>query len=127
LEDHRGGQPCRLNDEQLASMRARIAAGPKESDGVCSLRGQDLQRIIREEYGLGYSLDGVYYLLHHHLGQSYVKPRPRHRKAKVEDQAFFKKKGWTSIWSSSRSTSTTRARRSKSGSPTRAASASKVP
>ena len=125
--DQRGGQPCRLNDEQLASLRARIAAGPQDADGVCSLRGEDLQRILREEYRVRYSLDGVYYLLHHQLSQSYIQPRPRHRKADLEAQAFFKKKGWTSTWSSSRSTSTTRVRNSRSGSPTRAASASKVP
>ena len=125
--DQRGGQPCRLKDEQQASLRARIAAGPTDADGVCSLRGADLQRILREEYGTRYSLDGVYYLLHHQLSQSYIKPRPRHRKADLAAQAFFKKKGWTSTWNSSRSTSTTPASSSKSGSRTRAASASKVP
>ena len=124
--DQRGGQPCRLKDEQLIALRARIAAGPQDADGVCSLRGADLQRILRDEYGARYSLDGVYYLLHHQLGQSYLQPRPRHRKADLEAQAFFKKKDSTSTWNSSRSTSTTRVRSSKSGSPTRAASASKV-
>ena len=65
LDDRRGqrsGVP--LNGEQEASLRQRIDAGPTPTDSVCSLRGQDYQRILAEEFGIVRSLSSVYWLLH---------------------------------------------------------------
>ena len=90
LDDRRGqrsGVP--LNGEQEAGLRQRIDAGPTPADSVCSLRGQDYQRILAEEFGIVRSLSSVYWLLHR-LGYSYLKPRPRHRKSNPALVAEFK-------------------------------------
>jgi len=47
--------------------------------GVCTLRGADARRILAQEFGVRYTLDGVYELLHR-LRLSCLVPRPRHRK-----------------------------------------------
>jgi transposase len=81
LDDRRGresGLP--LDEQQQAAVRQRIDAGPTEADGVCSLRGRDLQRILADEFHVMRSLSSVYWLLHR-LGYSYLRPRPKHRKA----------------------------------------------
>lgn len=93
LQDQRGrasGIP--LTPEQTAPFHERVAAGPTESDFVCSLRGKDFQRILIEEFGVQRSLSSVYWLLHR-LGYSYLRPRPRHRRS---DPAAIKefKAGW---------------------------------
>ena len=72
------GQPTKLKRTDEARFKARIDAGPTETDGVCTLRGQDLRRILECEFGANYSLNGVYDLLHR-LGYSRLRPRPRHR------------------------------------------------
>ena len=72
------GQPTKLKRTDEARFKARIDAGPTGADGVCTLRGQDLRRILKCEFGAKYSLNGVYDLLHR-LGYSRLRPRPRHR------------------------------------------------
>ncbi len=72
------GQPTKLKRADEVHFTARIDAGPTESDGVCTLRGQDIRRILEGEFGAKYSLNGVYDLLHR-LGYSRLRPRPRHR------------------------------------------------
>jgi len=52
---------------------------------VCALRGRDCQRILAEEFGVRYSLNGVYELLHR-LNLSVLVPRPQHRKSEPETQ-----------------------------------------
>ena len=57
-----------------------MLGGATEADGgVCSLRGVDAVRILEAEFGVRYTLDGVYDLLHR-LRLSCLVPRPRHRK-----------------------------------------------
>ena len=81
LDDRRGRKPqSPLTPEQEAAIHLRIEAGPNDKDEVCSLRGKDFQRILADEFGLLRSLSAVYHLLHR-LGYSYLRPRPRHRKA----------------------------------------------
>ncbi len=80
LDDLRGQKSeLPLTEEQQAAVCERVDAGPNDKDGVCSLRGKDVQRILAEEFGLLRSLSSVYWLLHR-LGDSYLRPRPRHRK-----------------------------------------------
>jgi transposase len=86
----RAGRPARLKAEDEARLRARLDAGPTPADGVCTLRGEDIRRILAEEFGARYSVEGVYKLLHR-LGYSSLAPRPRHRKADPEAQEAFKK------------------------------------
>jgi transposase len=91
LEDRRGQEPrWPLSAEQEEALRARIEAGPTDQELVCSLRGKDFQRILAEEFQLLRSLPSVYWLLHR-LGYSYLRPRPRHRKADPEALAEFQR------------------------------------
>ena len=74
------GRPTKLPRDQEQAFRARMLAGPTKADGgVCSLRGVDAVKILEKEFGVRYTLDGVYDLLHR-LRLSCLVPRPRHRK-----------------------------------------------
>jgi transposase len=93
LDDQRGQKSeLPLTEQQQAAVRERVDAGPTAEDGVCSLRGKDVQRILAEEFGLLRSLSSVYWLLHR-LGYSYLCPRPRHRKHDPEAMKAFQS-GW---------------------------------
>jgi transposase len=74
------GRPTKLPRQKESHLTQRILAGPTEADnGVCVLRGKDVQQILEKEFGVKYTLFGVYDLMHR-LGLSCLKPRPRHRK-----------------------------------------------
>lgn len=73
------GRPTKLSAHQEPQFIKRITAGPIEKDGVCTFHGKDIVRILEKEFGVEYSLFGVYDLLHR-LGFSSLKPRPKHRK-----------------------------------------------
>lgn len=53
-------------------------------------RGQDVQHWLNEQFGVCYSLSGIYELLHR-LGYRPLMPRPRHQKADLQAQEAFKK------------------------------------
>jgi len=72
------GCPRKLPATQEPSFKQRLLAGPTQTDGVCTLRAKDIRRILQQEFGVEYSLAGVYDLLHR-LGFSCLAPRPRHR------------------------------------------------
>jgi len=81
------GAPTKLNSDQEQVFTQRLDAGPTDADGgVCTLRGKDVVRILDQEFGVSYSLGGVYDLLHR-LGYSCLEPRPRHRKNDPEAMA----------------------------------------
>jgi len=74
------GRPTKLPRQKETQLTQRILAGPTEADdGICALRGRDVQQILEKEFGVKYTLFGVYDLMHR-LGLSCLKPRPRHRK-----------------------------------------------
>ena len=74
------GRPTKLPREREQAFRTRMLAGATEADGgVCALRGADAVKILEKEFGVRYTLDGVYDLLHR-LKLSCLVPRPRHRK-----------------------------------------------
>lgn len=74
------GRPTKLPRHKESQLTQRILAGPAESDdGVCVLRGRDVQQILENEFGVKYTLFGVYDLMHR-LGLSCLKPRSQHRK-----------------------------------------------
>lgn len=80
------GRPPLLPVEQHAAFKRRVLDGPipgADGDGVCTLRGRDFQRILKEEFGVSYALNGVYDLLHR-LNLSVLVPRPQHRKSDPE-------------------------------------------
>lgn len=121
----RGGSKPRLSDKDTAMFLARVQAGPvPQQDGIaCTLAGKDCQRILREQFGVAYSLNGVYRLLHHH-GFSCLRPRPKHRKADPDAQQRWRD---DAPFLSGVSATNTPTNTSKSGSKTRRASVSKGP
>src|SRR5215213_572018 len=92
--DDRRGQELKppLTPEQEEQVCRRLEAGPTPEDQVCSLRGVDVQRILAIEFGVFRSLPGIYHLLHR-LGYSYLRPRPRHRRADPQAQHIACKNG----------------------------------
>lgn len=87
----RGGSKPKLPAERVAQFKARLDAGPRPEDGVCTLRGKDAVRILDQEFGVKLSLNGAYSLLHR-LGYSCLMPRPRHEKQDVQAQEEFKRR-----------------------------------
>jgi transposase len=83
------GRPTKLPREREAEFKARLDAGPRPGDGVCTLRGKDVVSILEREFGVKYSLDGAYDLLGR-LGYSCLTPRPRHEKNDPAAVAGFK-------------------------------------
>lgn len=73
------GRPRKLPAQEQRRFKERFLAGPTEEDGVCTLRAKDAKRILEKEFGVRYTLPGVYDLLHS-LNLSCLQPRPRHRK-----------------------------------------------
>jgi transposase len=73
------GRPPKLTPEQEAALKQRLDAGPRDGDGVCTLRGKDVCRIVEAEFGVVHTLGGIYDVLRR-LGYSSLAPRPRHRK-----------------------------------------------
>jgi putative transposase len=83
------GRPTKLPREREAELRARLDAGPRPGDGVCTLRGKDVVAILAREFGVSYSLDGAYDLLER-LGYSCLTPRPLHEKSDPQQIEQFK-------------------------------------
>lgn len=74
------GRPTKLSKQQEYQFKQRMLSGPTEDDGgICTLRGIDAVQILEKEFGVKYTLYGVYDLLHR-LGLSCLKPRPKHNK-----------------------------------------------
>jgi len=82
------GRVPKLTPEQATLLKARLDAGPRASDGVCTLRGKDVCRIIQQEFGVVHTLGGIYDVLRR-LGYSSLVPRPRHRKNDPEAMRRF--------------------------------------
>jgi transposase len=78
------GRPTKLPRQKEQAFKARMLGGVTEADGgVCTLRGAQAMKILKEEFGACYTLEGVYDLLHR-LKLSCLVPRPRHRKNDVQ-------------------------------------------
>jgi len=122
-ERARPGQPTKLRREDEELFKRRLEGGAQRGDGVCTLRGKDIQRILAEEFNAHYSLDGAYDLLHR-LGYSCLKPRPRHRKNDAKIMAQWKKEAPLLFKKSKRSIPQSGL---KSGSRTKAGLANKAP
>jgi len=91
LRDRDGrGRKGPLTPDQERRLKGRLAAGPTPADGCCALRGPDVRRILKDEFGVLRGLDAVYALMHK-LGFEPLAPRPRHPKADPEAQQAFKK------------------------------------
>jgi transposase len=84
------GRKPKLTAKQEKKLKERLDAGPREEDGVCTLRGKDICRIIEEEFGVVHTLGGIYDVLKR-LGYSSLMPRPRHRKNDPAAMEAFEK------------------------------------
>jgi transposase len=82
-----GRNPLLARDKQ-SQLCQRIDTGV--SSGRASLGGNEIRQIIKNDFGVIYTLDGVYKLLHR-LGYSCLMPRPQHEKADPALQEAFKK------------------------------------
>ncbi len=100
-----GGRKPPLTPEQTEQLQRRLDAGPLAEDGVCTLRGRDVQRILQREFGRFRSLNAVYGLLHR-MGYSSLVPRPQHPEGDPAAQDEFKKSLASGSRKSNRSTST---------------------
>lgn len=88
-EKPKKGAPVKLTNP--VDFCRRLDAGAQvQTDQISTFHGKDIQRILKEEYGVQYALSGVYCLLHR-LGYSSLKPRPCHAKADLLAQEAFKK------------------------------------
>lgn len=85
----RGGSRPKLDHAHLPRLRERLDAGPTEADGLCTLRGRDVQRIIDREFGVKLSLNGAYRVLQR-LNYACLAPRPRHENYDAAAQVKFK-------------------------------------
>ena len=88
-ERPRRGRPPLLDPQEDPRLKQRLDAPPRPEDGVCTLRGLDIRRILEQEFGVLMSLQAVYDLLHR-FGFSSLMPRPQHEAANPEVQEFFK-------------------------------------
>jgi transposase len=85
------GRPPRLSAEGGRELGLRIDAGPVPADGTCAFHGEDVRRILGQEFGVELKLSAVYDLLHR-LGYSRLCPRPRHPDADPAAREAFKKR-----------------------------------
>jgi len=79
LARRQSGRPPMLPRDKERQFKERMLASPTTSQKVCTLRAHEALQIIEKEFGVQYTLAGVYGLLHR-LGLSCLKPRARHRK-----------------------------------------------
>jgi transposase len=121
LQDHYpGGNRNKLTLEQQQQLAGYLDQQAQDLHaGIC--QGRDLHSWIAQQFGVVYSLSGLYGLLRR-LDYRCLVPRPRHPKADSQAREAFKK---TSPSRSRRSRSNTRTRSSKSGSGMKPASANK--
>jgi transposase len=87
----RGRKPT-LSEAEREKLKQRLDGGPlpERDEGVCTLRGRDVRRILREEFGKVRCLSAVYNLLHE-IGYNDLVPRPQHQDADPAALEAFKK------------------------------------
>lgn len=90
-EGRHTGRPPRVSAEQGRELGLRIDAGPAPGDGTCAFHGEDVRRILGQEFGVVLKLSAVYDLLHR-LGYSRLCPRPHHPQADPAAREAFKKR-----------------------------------
>ena len=90
-EGGQGRKPT-LSEQDQEKLKQRLDGGPlpERDEGICTLRGRDVQRILREEFGKVRCLSAVYNLLHD-IGYNDLIPRPQHKDADPASLEAFKK------------------------------------
>jgi transposase len=121
----RSGRKPRLTPEQMGELEKVVEQGPNpETDGVVRWRRVDLQALIQARYDVALHERSVGKLLRR-LGFARLSVRPQHPLSDPAAQEAFKKGSLG--WCRRRCRSTRKACRSRSGSRTRPASASRAP
>lgn len=110
LEGVRAKKPPGIAPKLLRSQEQPFLERITDTEEI--LRGPDIAALLEQEFGVRYTLQGVYDLLHR-LGYEPLKPRPINPKKKAEDEQVWKE---NAPLLSKPSATPTRARRSKSGS-----------
>ena len=85
----RSGRPRLLNSSKHEALKEKIEASQSALPGG-RLRGEDIIDLIQKEWGVTYSLSGIYYLMKD-IGMSWISTRSRHPKQDEQAQADFKK------------------------------------
>src|SRR3954453_8813540 len=88
-ERPRSGRPPVLDPREYPRLKQRLDDPPRPEDGVCTLRGLDIRRILEQEFGAPMGLQTGYDLLHR-IDYSSLMPRPQHEESNPEVQEFFK-------------------------------------
>lgn len=90
-DSYRRGNPRRLSSAQQVELAQIVETGPDPAvDGVVRWRRVDLQRVIKERFGVAYHERTIGKLLRA-LGFSHISARPRHPKQDGEVIEAFKK------------------------------------
>lgn len=85
------GRPPKLAPEHKLELKSIVEKGPDpERDGVVRWRRVDLQRIVKEQFGVEVSEDTIGRVLHQ-LGFSHISVRPKHPDQENGAIAAFKK------------------------------------
>ncbi len=116
------GRPTMLPPARHEQFKQRVLDGPREEDGVCTLRGRDMLSILEQEFGVSYSLSGLYDLLAK-LGLVVLAPRPQHRKSDPQAMQQWVERA---PFLSAELSKSTRTNASRCGSKTKRASASRA-
>ena len=120
----RPGRPSRLSTAQKDEIATLVERGPDPAiDGVVRWRRVDLQRVIRDRFGVEMVERSVGKLLKA-LGFRKLSARPAHPQGDAQAQEDFKKV--SPHWSRPRSPMKPKASRSRSGFKTKLASANKA-
>jgi len=85
----RSGRPCALSEKQQEQLKKYILDNSIKPDGG-RLKAALLINYIHDEFGIKYSLDNIYRLLHS-LNFSWITSRSRHPKQSLHVQEDFKK------------------------------------
>jgi transposase len=83
------GAKRRLGAEQEVELKALIDHTQAQRSGG-SLTGEEIRGLVAEHFGVTYSLNGLYNLLHR-AGLSWISARSKHPQRSPEAQAGFKK------------------------------------
>jgi len=84
-----GGAKRRLRTAQEAELKALVARAQAHRAGG-SLTGLEIRRWVAEQFGVRYSLSGLYHVLHR-AGLSWISARSKHPQRDPDAQEAFKK------------------------------------
>ena len=85
----RSGRPRLLHSDAHEALKQKIEDAQVARSGG-RLQGKGIIELIKDEWGVTYSLSGIYYLMKD-IGMSWISTRSRHPKQDEQSQMHFKK------------------------------------